>query len=149
MNIASTLNPLLTLKRESIDRFSTVQMIFFDGEEAMIEWSDTDSIYGAKHLAEKWSNTMMTITNDDMSTSHVSPIHQIDAMILLDLLGTKDATVLNSHPETQWVWDRLARIHERLGILRMLSPFMLTRIKKGDYMFPSGGPRLSATAVQV
>ena len=31
-------------------------MIFFDGEEAFVEWSDTDSIYGAKHLAKRWDD---------------------------------------------------------------------------------------------
>jgi hypothetical protein len=30
-------------------------MIFFDGEEAFKEWTATDSIYGARHLAQKWS----------------------------------------------------------------------------------------------
>ena len=35
----------------------TLQMVFFDGEEAFVEWSQTDSLYGARHLAEKWSDT--------------------------------------------------------------------------------------------
>ena len=32
-------------------------MVFFDGEEAFAKWTQTDSLYGARHLAEKWSNT--------------------------------------------------------------------------------------------
>lgn len=28
--------------------------VFFDGEEAFREWSDTDSVYGARNLAKKW-----------------------------------------------------------------------------------------------
>ena len=32
-------------------------MVFFDGEEAFVNWTRTDSLYGARHLAEKWSNT--------------------------------------------------------------------------------------------
>lgn len=32
----------------------SLQLIFFDGEEAFVSWSDTDSIYGARHLAAKW-----------------------------------------------------------------------------------------------
>lgn len=35
----------------------TLQMVFFDGEEAFVKWSQTDSLYGARHLAEQWSNT--------------------------------------------------------------------------------------------
>ena len=35
-------------------------MVFFDGEEAFVKWTQTDSLYGARHLAEKWSNTHLT-----------------------------------------------------------------------------------------
>ena len=34
----------------------TLQLIFFDGEEAFVEWNEHDSIYGAKHLAEVMSH---------------------------------------------------------------------------------------------
>jgi glutaminyl-peptide cyclotransferase len=27
------------------------------GEEAFLEWTSTDSIYGSRHLANKWENT--------------------------------------------------------------------------------------------
>ena len=37
---------------------STVQMIFFDGEEAYIDWTRTDSLYGSRHLAEKWASEL-------------------------------------------------------------------------------------------
>lgn len=29
-------------------------MVFFDGEEAFKEWSNTDSLYGSRHLASFW-----------------------------------------------------------------------------------------------
>jgi len=35
----------------------TVQLVFLDGEEAFVEWTDRDSIYGARNLAAKWENT--------------------------------------------------------------------------------------------
>ncbi|NXS23263.1 QPCT cyclotransferase, partial [Mystacornis crossleyi] len=31
----------------------TLQLLFLDGEEAFGDWSDTDSLYGARHLAAK------------------------------------------------------------------------------------------------
>lgn len=31
--------------------------IFFDGEEAFQHWGPDDSIYGARHLARKWSKS--------------------------------------------------------------------------------------------
>ena len=30
----------------------TLQLFFLDGEEAFVEWTEKDSIYGARHLAE-------------------------------------------------------------------------------------------------
>lgn len=35
----------------------TLQLIFFDGEEAFFRWSPTDSLYGSRHLAHKMENT--------------------------------------------------------------------------------------------
>lgn len=32
-------------------------MIFFDGEEAFVEWTESDSLYGSRHLALKMENT--------------------------------------------------------------------------------------------
>lgn len=36
-------------------RVDDVYLVFFDGEEAVHEWTDTDSLYGSRHLAAKWS----------------------------------------------------------------------------------------------
>src|SRR5579862_5618973 len=36
-------------------RIDDVYIVFFDGEEAFHDWSDTDSVYGSRHLAKKWS----------------------------------------------------------------------------------------------
>lgn len=35
----------------------TLQLVFFDGEEAFEEWTDTDSLYGSRHLAELMART--------------------------------------------------------------------------------------------
>lgn len=32
----------------------SLQLVFLDGEEAIEEWTATDSIYGARELARKW-----------------------------------------------------------------------------------------------
>jgi glutaminyl-peptide cyclotransferase len=36
-------------------RVDDVYLVFFDGEEAIHEWTDADSVYGSRHLAAKWS----------------------------------------------------------------------------------------------
>ena len=46
IDAARALDPLLDLTETGL------QMIFFDGEEAFVEWTSEDSIYGSRHLAE-------------------------------------------------------------------------------------------------
>lgn len=57
----------------------SVWLVFFDGEEAVREWSDTDSLYGSRHLAAKWSG--------DGTLAH------IQAFVLADMIGAKDLNV--------------------------------------------------------
>jgi len=35
-------------------RKDDLYFVWFDGEEAFVEWSDDDSLYGSRHLAAKW-----------------------------------------------------------------------------------------------
>lgn len=53
MNLASTLKTQLQSLRNTV---VSLQFIFFDGEEAIVNWNDKDSIYGARNLAAKWEN---------------------------------------------------------------------------------------------
>ena len=46
----------------------TLQLIFFDGEEAFVEWTATDSIYGSRHLAKVWKNTPYPPGNNQGTT---------------------------------------------------------------------------------
>ena len=66
LDIAETLDPLLDARAKRVedaemglgddadqDEYAadtTLQLIFFDGEEAFIDWTDTDSIYGARSV---------------------------------------------------------------------------------------------------
>lgn len=54
MNIASVLRSYLQSVQNSE---LSLRFIFFDGEEAVVNWNAKDSIYGARHLAEKWEQT--------------------------------------------------------------------------------------------
>lgn len=55
LNIVKTTLPIL--KQILEDKNLGLMLIFFDGEEAFLNWSDTDSIYGSRHLAKKWETT--------------------------------------------------------------------------------------------
>ena len=72
----------------------------------------------------------------------------MDAMILLDLLGTRDVKISNSQGDTQWIWDRITRIEEKLGALKLFSPYLLNRIEQSDPIFRPGQPIISSLAMQ-
>jgi glutaminyl-peptide cyclotransferase len=52
INLAYILKNHLDAKRTDL----SLKLVFFDGEEAFAEWTDTDSLYGARHLAKKWED---------------------------------------------------------------------------------------------
>lgn len=52
INLATVLGDYLNQIRNNNDL--SIKLLFFDGEEAFLNWSPTDSIYGARHLAQKW-----------------------------------------------------------------------------------------------
>lgn len=65
----------------------TLQLIFLDGEEAFVEWSRTDSTYGARHLAELWSRQWFPTQSTQAPLELSKELDRIDAFVLLDLLG--------------------------------------------------------------
>jgi len=57
-----------------------IYIVFFDGEEAVRDWSATDSVYGSSHLAKKWSADG---TN-----------RRLKALINIDMIGDKNLRFL-------------------------------------------------------
>jgi hypothetical protein len=63
LDIAEALDPLLDARARRVEEGeldldededaaeTTLQLIFFDGEEAFVSWTETDSIYGARSLS--------------------------------------------------------------------------------------------------
>lgn len=54
INLATVMDGYLNQIRGNSD--VSLKLLFFDGEEAFLDWSRTDSIYGARHLAQKWED---------------------------------------------------------------------------------------------
>jgi len=71
----------------------SVWLVFDDGEEAVKEWSDTDSLYGTKHLAAKWQRD--------------GTIEKVKAVLLADMIGDKDLNILEETQSTPWLTDLL------------------------------------------
>jgi Zn-dependent M28 family amino/carboxypeptidase len=79
----------------SMPHADDICLVWFDGEEAYGEWSDTNGIYGSRHLAEKWSRD--------------GTLGRIKALINVDMIGDKDLGIMqegNSSPALlKLVWQ--------------------------------------------
>jgi glutaminyl-peptide cyclotransferase len=93
----STTGLLLALAdhlREQVERTKqldgySVWLVFFDGEEAIHSWSQSDSTYGSRHLAAKWGRD--------------GTLQRIKAFILADMIGDKDLDIQRETSSTGWL----------------------------------------------
>ncbi|KAI0410139.1 glutaminyl-peptide cyclotransferase [Xylaria palmicola] len=109
-----------------------VQIVFLDGEEAWVTWSDTDSLYGARSLAEKWEAEMYPA-----QSNYRTPLDAINLFVLLDLLGAVDPHVPSYFPRTHWAYRGMAKIETRMRELGLLAtkpanPFLPESEKTAD-----------------
>lgn len=77
-----------------------LMLVFFDGEEAFENWSATDSIYGARHLAQRWENENF--------------LSKIELFVLLDLLGTPDPNFYSYFKNTNEDYARMMQGESKL-----------------------------------
>ena len=68
-----------------------VWLVWFDGEEAFEKWTDTDSCYGSRHLAEKWKQD--------------GTLKRVKAFILTDMIGDADLNIDHDSYSTKWLGD--------------------------------------------
>ncbi|KAH0830702.1 hypothetical protein J3R83DRAFT_2180 [Lanmaoa asiatica] len=124
LDLAEALNPLLDDReqrlldgREDDDDLenTTLQLVFFDGEEAFKEWTDADSVYGARHLSEKWATTYIAPHTKRRLIGHsMTELGGIEHLILLDLLGAPNPSIRSYFTDTAWLFDSLASAERRL-----------------------------------
>lgn len=69
--------------------------MFFDGEEAYNHWTETDSLYGARHLADKWQKTTDRNLQTKNNLQTIVSLIGIISSCLLKFRGKK----LKSHEE--------------------------------------------------
>lgn len=71
----------------TLPRKDDVWLVFFDGEEAFGDWSDSNGIYGSRNLAQTWNRD--------------GTLGRIRALINVDMIGDRDLKILdevNSSP---------------------------------------------------
>jgi Zn-dependent M28 family amino/carboxypeptidase len=77
----------------------TIELLFLDGEEAVVEWQGTDHTYGSRHYVEaaKRDGTLRTIR----------------ANVLVDMIGDRDLRIKRDSNSTPWltdlIWDAARR----------------------------------------
>jgi Zn-dependent M28 family amino/carboxypeptidase len=76
-------------------------LVFFDGEEAVRDWSATDSLYGSRHLVEK--------------LSAAGELSRIQALILVDMIGGAQLRIPREDGSTPWLSDLVFTVAQRLG----------------------------------
>lgn len=79
----------------------TFWLVFFDGEEAFVQWSPTDSLYGSRHLVGK-------LTAEGR-------LGAIKAMIVVDMIGDAKLDIHREAYSTAWLNDLVFNAARRLG----------------------------------
>ena len=78
------------LRGKTRDGYS-VWLVWTDGEEAVKHWSDTDSDYGSRHLAEKWEQD--------------GTLKKIKALMVMDMIADADLNIDRNTNGTPWLLD--------------------------------------------
>ena len=86
-----------------------IQVFLLDGEEAFARWTHTDSVYGARSLAEAMESEAYPMT----STYH-NQLDAINLFVLLDLLGSTDPRMPSYFRTTHWAYQHMAKLESRL-----------------------------------
>ncbi|XP_039544230.1 glutaminyl-peptide cyclotransferase isoform X2 [Pimephales promelas] len=121
LELVTALDPHLKKHKQMMPRV-TLQLVFFDGGEAFEEWSQTDSLYGSRHLADYMSRTPHP-PGSQQTTLLNAVVRQdaCDLLVLLDLIGSSDPMFVNHFENTARWFDRLVAAEKRLHNLGLLS----------------------------
>jgi Zn-dependent M28 family amino/carboxypeptidase len=85
----------------------TVWFVFFDGEEAQREWSETDSLYGSRYFVEKLKTDGQT--------------QAVKAMVLMDMVGDRDLKLENDASSTPRLMELVRKSAVELGYSKYLA----------------------------
>ena len=88
------------LRGKERDGYS-VWLVWTDGEEAFVKWSDTDSLYGSRQLAQKWQKD--------------GTAAKIKAFLLVDMIGDADLDIQRDQNSTPWLTELVQRAATNLG----------------------------------
>ncbi|KAG0267735.1 hypothetical protein BGZ95_002782, partial [Linnemannia exigua] len=96
------------------DKDTTLQLIFFDGEEAFEDWKADDSLYGSRNGGSTSNN-----------------LDGIELFVRLDLLGAEKPRVPSYFGATHWAHQHSLAVEQRLWDARLHGGQVLARRKEG------------------
>lgn len=77
-----------------------IELLFLDGEEAVIEWRGTDHTYGSRYYVQE--------------ARRAGTIKDIRAFILVDMIGDRNLDIRREQHSTRWltdaIWDAARRL---------------------------------------
>ena len=85
---------------KTLDGYS-VWLAWTDGEEAFVKWTETDSLYGTRHLAQNWQQD--------------GTAKKVKAFILVDMIGDADLDILEETGSTPWLRELVYKAATNLG----------------------------------
>jgi Zn-dependent M28 family amino/carboxypeptidase len=107
----------------------TIELLFLDGEEAVVDWTGNDHTYGSRHYVE-------TARRD-------GSISTLKAMVLVDMIGDRDLQIKRDTNSTPWltdaIWDA-ARLQKQTAVFQPVTtqieddhlPFLEARVPAVD-----------------
>ena len=69
----------------------TIELLFLDGEEAVIDWTGTDHTYGSRHYVAEAKRT--------------GTLASLKAFVLVDMIGDRDLQIKRDLNSTTWLTD--------------------------------------------
>jgi len=101
---ASSTAAVLELGRALTSRQNdyTIELLFFDGEEAFVDWyKNNDNTYGSRHYVQAAQNA--------------GTLAGLRALVLLDMIGDRDLTIRRDSNSTRWLTDVIWASAVKLG----------------------------------
>jgi hypothetical protein len=107
----------------------TIELLFLDGEEAVVEWTGNDHTYGSRHYVD--------------AAKKNGTLSSLKAMVLVDMIGDRDLQIKRDTNSTPWltdiIWDA-ARLQKQTAVFQPLStqieddhmPFLAANIPSVD-----------------
>src|SRR5437762_8018929 len=80
---------------------NTLEFVFFDGEEAVVEWTDDDSVYGSRHDVDRRYRDRT--------------LNDLKALILVDMIGDKNLNIKKEGQSTTWLTNIIWNTAQSMG----------------------------------